>query len=90
VNPVSLSGLRVLVTGAAGIIGMHTAERLCAAGAAVTGVDNFDPYYDVALEQARVTRLQGLPGFRFERLDLADAGVAQLFRARRQATGGEC
>jgi len=78
----SLPGTRVLVTGAAGFIGMHAAERLCAAGAVVTGVDNFDPYYDVALKRARVARLAALPGFRFERVDLADAAAAaELFRA---------
>ena len=84
VNPLPLPGLRVLVTGAAGFIGMHVAERLCAEGAVVTGVDNFDPYYDVELKKARVARLQRLPEFRFERLDLADArATAQLFEAGR-------
>ena len=81
-NTLPLPGTRVLVTGAAGFIGMHMVERLCAAGATVTGVDSFDPYYDVALKEARFARLQTLPGFRFERLDLADAGAtAELFRA---------
>ena len=74
-------GLRVLVTGAAGFIGMHTAERLLAAGAAVTGVDNFDPYYDVALKEARLARLAGRAGFAFERVDLAEAAAtAELLR----------
>jgi UDP-glucuronate 4-epimerase len=78
----TLPGLRVLVTGAAGFIGMHVAERLAAAGAVVTGIDNFDPYYDVTLKAARVARLEKLPGFRFERQDLADAGAAaRLFEA---------
>jgi UDP-glucuronate 4-epimerase len=76
------SGLRVLVTGAAGFIGMHTVERLLAAGAAVTGVDSFDPYYDVALKEARLARLAGRAGFAFERVDLADAAAAAaLLRA---------
>jgi UDP-glucuronate 4-epimerase len=76
------SGLRVLVTGAAGFIGMHTAGRLLAAGAAVTGVDSFDPYYDVALKEARLARLAGRAGFAFERVDLADAAAASaLLRA---------
>jgi UDP-glucuronate 4-epimerase len=80
INPLPLAGLRVLVTGAAGFIGMHVAESLCAAGAFVTGIDNFDPYYDVELKKARVARLEPLPGFRFERLDLADArATAQRF-----------
>jgi UDP-glucuronate 4-epimerase len=72
---------RVLVTGCAGFIGMHAAARLLDAGVSVLGVDNFDPYYDVALKQARLARLTGRPGFRFERVDLADAGATEgLFR----------
>jgi UDP-glucuronate 4-epimerase len=71
----------VLVTGCAGFIGMHTAERLLAEGAAVTGVDNFDPYYDVALKEARLARLVAHPRFRFARVDLSDAAAAaRLFR----------
>ena len=72
---------RVLVTGCAGFIGMHTATKLLDAGVSVLGVDNFDPYYDVALKKARVARLDGRPGFRFERIDLADAEATErLFR----------
>jgi len=74
-------GMRVLVTGAAGFIGMHTARALLARGADVVGVDNFDPYYDVALKEARLATLTGTPGFAFVRTDLADAGAtAELFR----------
>jgi UDP-glucuronate 4-epimerase len=69
--------MKVLVTGCAGFIGMHTADRLLAAGAAVTGVDNLDPYYDVALKEARLARLDGRPGFSFERLDLAEATATE-------------
>jgi UDP-glucuronate 4-epimerase len=71
----------VLVTGAAGFIGMHVAQRLLAAGVTVTGADNLDPYYDVALKEARLARLAGRAGFRFVRVDLAEAGAtAALFR----------
>jgi UDP-glucuronate 4-epimerase len=71
----------VLVTGAAGFIGMQTAKALLVQGARVTGVDNFEPYYDVALKEARVARLRDLPGFAFERVDLAEAETtAKLFR----------
>jgi UDP-glucuronate 4-epimerase len=73
--------MHVLVTGAAGFIGMHTARSLLRGGVAVTGVDNFDPYYDVALKEARLAQLASLPGFRFARIDLADAeATARLFR----------
>ena len=72
---------RVLVTGAAGFIGMHTAAALLDRGDEVVGVDNLDPYYDVALKEARLARLSGRAGFAFERLDLADAdATARLFR----------
>ena len=56
-------------------------QRLLADGAPVTGVDNLDPYYDVALKEARLARLAAHPGFRFARVDLADAeAAAALFR----------
>ena len=71
---------RVLVTGCAGFIGMHTAARLLDAGTAVIGVDDLDAYYDVTLKEARLARLTGRAGFRFERIDLADAdATARLF-----------
>ena len=70
----------VLVTGAAGFIGMHTAKALLAHGARVTAIDNFEPYYDVALKEARVAELRGAPGFAFQRIDLACAeSTAKLF-----------
>jgi UDP-glucuronate 4-epimerase len=64
--------VRVLVTGAAGFIGDHVAERLLARGDVVVGLDNLNPYYDPALKQARLARLAAHPGFRFEKVDLAD------------------
>ena len=74
--------MKILVTGAAGFIGMHVAERLLAAGHQVTGLDNLNDYYDPALKQARLARLRDLPGFGFQRLDLADgAGMRALFAA---------
>jgi UDP-glucuronate 4-epimerase len=73
--------MHVLVTGVAGFIGMHTARSLLRGGVAVTGVDNFDPYYDVALKEARLAQLASLPGFRFARMDLAEAeATVRLFR----------
>jgi hypothetical protein len=49
--------MKVLVTGAAGFIGMHVCERLLARGDEVVGVDNLNDYYDVALKEARLARL---------------------------------
>jgi len=72
--------VKVLLTGAAGFIGYHTTQRLLAAGHEVLGIDNLNAYYDVNLKNARLARLQGLPGFRFEKLELADRdGIAALF-----------
>ena len=72
----------VLVTGAAGFIGMHVAHALAAAGTRVVGVDNFDPYYDVSLKEARIATLRPLPQFAFERVDLADSGACAALFAR--------
>ncbi|HEV8500996.1 MAG TPA: NAD-dependent epimerase/dehydratase family protein [Casimicrobiaceae bacterium] len=73
--------MRVLVTGGAGFIGMHAALALARAGAAVVAVDSFDPYYDVALKQARVRELAREPGIEFRHHDLcAREGTAALFR----------
>ena len=72
--------MKILVTGAAGFIGLHTARRLLARGDEVVGLDNLNEYYDVTLKQARLALLQKEPGFRFAKLDLADdAGMARFF-----------
>ncbi len=76
--------MKVLVTGAAGFIGMHVCERLLARGDEVVGVDNLNDYYAVSLKQARLARLTPNPRFRFFRLDIADRdGIAALFAAER-------
>jgi len=62
----------ILVTGAAGFIGMHVAERLLSAGRRVIGVDNLNAYYPAALKRARLERLGAHPGFCFHELDIAD------------------
>ena len=76
--------MKVLVTGAAGFIGMTTALRLLERGDEVVGLDNLNDYYSVQLKQDRLARLQGRPGFRFEKLDVADRdGLAALFARER-------
>ena len=54
-----------LVTGAAGVIGYHTARKLLERGDEVVGLDNLNDYYDVSLKEARLARLDGREGFRF-------------------------
>jgi UDP-glucuronate 4-epimerase len=71
--------VKVLVTGAAGFIGMHTALRLQRDGASVVAVDSFDAYYDVALKRARASRLEA-EGIFCAQHDLADrAATDALF-----------
>ena len=79
--------MKVLLTGVAGFIGMHCAERLLARGETVIGVDNLSPYYPVALKRARLARLQGRKGFRFFKSDIANAAaLKKIFdRERPQA-----
>ena len=70
----------ILLTGAAGFIGYHTALRLLERGDRVVGIDNLNDYYDVSLKEARLERLHRNPNFSFERLDVADrGGMAALF-----------
>ena len=74
--------MKVLVTGAAGFIGFHTAKRLLERGEEVVGVDDLNGYYDPALKRARLEILAGAPRFRFERLDIADRASMEALFAR--------
>jgi UDP-glucuronate 4-epimerase len=70
----------ILVTGAAGFIGFHVAQRLAASGRVVIGIDNLNAYYDPALKQARLAELARFDTFHFRRLDLRDRdNVEALF-----------
>jgi UDP-glucuronate 4-epimerase len=72
--------VKILVTGAAGFIGYHTARALLNRGDEVVGLDNLNEYYDVTLKQARLKQLEGNPRFRFVKLDVADrTGMTALF-----------
>jgi UDP-glucuronate 4-epimerase len=74
----------VLVTGAAGFIGIHVAQRLLADGRRVVGIDNLNSYYDPRLKEARLEILKTQRGFSFVKLDLADrAGIKALFAQHR-------
>lgn len=71
---------KILVTGAAGFIGMHTANRLLERGDEVVGLDNINDYYSLKLKHDRLATLEGRHGFTFAKLGLEDRdGVASLF-----------
>src|SRR5690349_12451426 len=74
----------ILVTGAAGFIGFHVAQRLLQAGRKVVGLDNINDYYDPTLKEARLKELTKLPGFSFVKQDLAEREpMAALFAEHR-------
>jgi UDP-glucuronate 4-epimerase len=78
--------MKILVTGAAGFIGFHTARKLLARGDEVVGLDNLNPYYDVTLKRARLAQLTEEPHFRFVELDLAyDRALTQFFNREKFA-----
>jgi UDP-glucuronate 4-epimerase len=64
--------MKLLVTGAAGFIGMHATQRLLERGDTVVGIDNLNDYYDVRLKQARLRKLEPHRGFHFEQIDLCE------------------
>lgn len=76
--------MKILVTGAAGFIGMHVSLVLLARGDQVVGLDNLNDYYDPTLKEARLARLTPHPDFRFIRMDVADrSGIEQVFAEER-------
>ena len=75
-------GGAVLVTGAAGFIGSHTAERLLARGERVIGLDNFDPFYDPALKRANLSAASRDPRFTLVEGDIRDAALLDALFAK--------
>jgi len=72
--------MKVLVTGAAGFIGMHVSQILLARGDSVVGIDDLNNYYDPTLKEARLARLVPDANFRFVRMNVADrAAMESLF-----------
>lgn len=71
----------ILITGAAGFIGFHTALQLLKRGAHIIGIDNMNDYYDVSLKEARLRQLAGFNEFNFIKLDIADkSGMEALWK----------
>lgn len=72
--------MRILITGAAGFVGFHSAARLLGCGHEILGIDNLNEYYDVSLKMARLAQLERTDNFSFLRLDLANKEeMARLF-----------
>lgn len=62
----------ICVTGAAGFIGFHVAQRLCEEGNEIVGIDNLNSYYDPSLKEARLKILEQCRGFHFYKMDICD------------------
>jgi UDP-glucuronate 4-epimerase len=74
--------VKILLTGAAGFIGSHVAQKLLARGDEVVGLDNLNDYYDPNLKRSRLAILERQPKFRFVKMDLADKGGMKSLFAR--------
>jgi len=74
--------MKILVTGAAGFIGFHTAKQLLERGDTVVGLDNFNDYYDVKLKEARAAVLDNYDAFTMARIDLADRPAMEALFAK--------
>jgi UDP-glucuronate 4-epimerase len=73
--------MKILLTGAAGFIGMHASLKLLERGDEVVGVDNLNDYYDVSLKEARLARVQRKSGFSFHRINVEDrSNIENLFK----------
>lgn len=76
--------MKILITGAAGFIGLHVALRLLREGHMVVGLDNLSPYYDIGLKQSRLDLLTPSADFSLIEADVADAAAMErLFAAEK-------
>jgi len=73
--------MKILMTGVAGFIGMHSAKKLLDDGHEIIGIDNLNDYYDVTLKEDRLKTLEGYKNFKFLKLDIKDQkDVLDLFK----------
>jgi len=76
--------MKILVTGAAGFIGMHLSKRLLERGDEVIGIDNLNDYYEVQLKHDRLKQLENFDKFTFIKMDMADReAMAKLFKEQK-------
>jgi UDP-glucuronate 4-epimerase len=79
--------MTILLTGAAGFIGMHVAEALLVRGEKVIGIDSLTPYYDLRLKHARRDRLLVQPNMSFSEANIADrAVISEIFIQNKEIT----
>lgn len=72
--------MKILVTGCAGFIGMHTSQYLLNQGHEVVGIDNLNDYYSPQLKLDRLAKIQDIKGFSFQKMDIVDAdAINRLF-----------
>ena len=69
--------MKIILTGAAGFIGFHTAKFLCEKNS-VVGIDNLNDYYDVELKKNRLKELKKLKNFKFIQSDIQDSGLRKI------------
>jgi len=72
--------MRIIVTGAAGFIGMQTSLRLLKSKNEVLGVDNLNNYYDKNLKLKRLQILKKYENFKFKKIDIADKNLLKVFK----------
>ena len=76
--------MKILVTGAAGFIGMHTAKRLLERGDEVVGIDNLNDYYDPRLKLSRLEQLKPYSNFTFVKGDITDRSTVDALFAEEE------